>query len=34
MMEFVTWLSVFVLGPGALAIFIWVLLDLNRIFRK
>ena len=34
MMEFATWLSVIVLGPGSVAIFIWFLLDLKRILRR
>jgi hypothetical protein len=34
MIELVTWISVFILGPGAIAIFIWFLLDLKRIIRK
>ena len=34
MMEVVTWLSVIVLGPGSIAIFVWFLLDLKRIFRE
>lgn len=33
MMQFATWLAVIVLGPGALAIFLWFLFDLKRIFR-
>jgi hypothetical protein len=34
MMEVVTWLSVIVLGPGAVAIFVWFLCDLKRILRE
>ena len=34
MMQVVTWLSVIVLGPGAVAIFVWFLLDLKRILRE
>jgi hypothetical protein len=34
MMQLATWLSVIVLGPGAVAIFIWFLLDLKRILRR
>ncbi len=34
MMEIVTWLSVIVLGPGSVAIFVWFLCDLRKIFRK
>jgi hypothetical protein len=33
-MELATWLSVIVLGPGSVAIFVWFLLDVRRIFRK
>jgi hypothetical protein len=34
MMEIVTWLSVIVLGPGAVAVFVWFLVDVKQIFRK
>ena len=34
MMELATWLSVIILGPGSVAIFIWFLLDLKRILRR
>jgi hypothetical protein len=34
MMQVVTWLSVIILGPGAVTIFIWFLLDLTRVSRK
>jgi hypothetical protein len=34
MMEIATWLSVLVLGPGSIAIFVWFLSDLRRIFRR
>lgn len=34
MMETATWLSVLILGPGSLAIFVWFLLDLKRIMRR
>jgi hypothetical protein len=30
--EFMTWLSVAILGPGALAVFVWFLFDLRKIF--
>lgn len=33
-MQLATWLSVLVLGPGAIAIFVWFLMDVRRIFRK
>ena len=33
-MELATWLSVIVLGPGSIAIFVWFLLDVKRIFRR
>jgi hypothetical protein len=34
MMEIVTWLSVLVLGPGSIAIFIWFLFSLREILRE
>jgi hypothetical protein len=34
MMEMVTWASVLVLGPGSIAIFVWFLCDLRKIFRR
>ena len=34
MIEIVTWLSVAVLGPGSITIFVWFLCDLRRIFRR
>jgi len=34
MMAIVTWLSVLVLGPGSVAIFIWFLFSLKRILRE
>lgn len=33
-MELATWLSVIVLGPGSVAIFVWFLWDVKRIFRR
>lgn len=33
MMEFGTWLSLLILGPGAAGIFIWFLADLRKIQR-
>jgi hypothetical protein len=33
-MKIATWLSVAVLGPGAVALFVWFLLDLKRILRR
>lgn len=33
MMEVATWLTVLVLGPGAVGIFLWFLKDLKRILR-
>ena len=33
-MKIATWLSVVVLGPGAVALFIWFLFDLKRILRR
>lgn len=32
-MELATWLSIVVLGPGSMAIFLWFLADVKRIFR-
>jgi hypothetical protein len=34
MMEIATWLSVLILGPGSIAIFVWFLADVKRIFRR
>jgi hypothetical protein len=34
MMELATWLSVLVLGPGSVLIFVWFLVDLKRILRR
>jgi hypothetical protein len=34
MMQLVTWLCVLVLGPGAIAIFVWFLWDMMRTLRK
>lgn len=34
MMETATWLSVVILGPGSLAVFIWFLADLHRILPR
>jgi hypothetical protein len=31
-MKLATWLSVFVLGPGSIAVFVWFLWDVKRIF--
>lgn len=33
MMQFVTWLSVIILGPGALAVFAWFLCEFVRSSR-
>ena len=33
-MKIATWLSVAVLGPGAIALFVWFLCDLKRILRR
>lgn len=32
--EIGTWAAVIILGPGALAVFIWFLADLKKILRK
>jgi hypothetical protein len=34
MMELMTWLSVLVLGPGSVAIFVWFLFSVRDIFRR
>jgi hypothetical protein len=34
MMKLATWLSVLVLGPGSIAIFLWFLWDVKRIFGR
>jgi hypothetical protein len=34
MIEAATWLSVFILGPGSIAVFVWFLLDVKRIFGR
>jgi hypothetical protein len=34
MMAFVTWLSVLVLGPGSVGIFVWFLFSVRDIFRR
>jgi hypothetical protein len=34
MMQIVTWLSVLVLGPGSVAIFVWFLFSLRGILRE
>jgi hypothetical protein len=31
-MQLATWLSVLVLGPGSVAVFVWFLFDVKRIF--
>ncbi len=33
-MQIVTWLSVIVLGPGSIAIFVWFLISLWGILRR
>jgi hypothetical protein len=33
-LQIATWLSVIILGPGAIAIFVWFLWDLKRILRE
>jgi hypothetical protein len=33
MIPLVTWLSIIVLGPGAVAVFVWFLVDLRRVPR-
>ena len=33
-MEWGTWLAVAVLGPGAIALFVWFLKDLPEVFRR
>jgi hypothetical protein len=34
MMQIVTWLSVLVLGPGSVAIFVWFLFSLRGAFKE
>jgi hypothetical protein len=34
LLEFLTWASVILLGPGALAVFVWFLVDLRGIVRS
>lgn len=33
-MTLLTWLAILVLGPGALAVFVWFLRDVRRLFRE
>jgi hypothetical protein len=33
-MKLATWLTVLALGPGSIAIFVWFLADVKRIFRR
>lgn len=33
MIEIVTWLSVLILGPGSIAIFVWFLFGVKKMFR-
>ncbi len=32
-MELGTWIAVIVLGPGALAVFVWFIFDVRKMFR-
>lgn len=34
MMELVTWLSVLILGPGSVTIFVWFLFSLRGVFDR
>jgi hypothetical protein len=34
MFPIITWLSIVVLGPGSIAVFIWFLWDLRQILRR
>ena len=34
MIELLIWLSVIILGPGALAVFVWFLIDLRSALRE
>jgi hypothetical protein len=34
MMQVATWLSVIILGPGSVAIFVWFLADLKRVLGR
>jgi hypothetical protein len=33
-LQIATWASVVILGPGSIAVFIWFLADLKRIFGR
>ena len=33
-MKIATWVAVLILGPGALAVFLWFLFDLKNVFKK
>jgi hypothetical protein len=33
MIEVITWLSVIVLGPGSIAVFVWFLFTLRKSFQ-
>lgn len=32
-MELGTWIAVIVLGPGSLAVFVWFIFDVRKMFR-
>ena len=34
MIKILTYLSVLVLGPGAVAVFVWFLWDVRKLFRR
>lgn len=33
-MQLATWLTILILGPGSIAIFVWFLCDVRRIFHR
>lgn len=33
-MEIASWLAIAVLGPGSIAVFVWFLFDLKKVFRE
>ncbi len=33
-MQWGTWLSVLILGPGSAAVFVWFLLDMRKLLRE
>jgi len=33
-MAVMTWIAVAILGPGSLAVFVWFLFDVRKLFKK